>query len=502
MAYTKIPKRDMFAHSWSVRARRTRARRVWRVCVSTTLVMATLALVAYEWYNNIGSIHGDASDSNTVSLAHSRMLKSSGGGCALTHSSWMRKGGWTVYVVGILYMFLGIAIVCDDYFVASLEKICDKLNLSEDVAGATFMAAGSSAPELFSSGMSLISPDATNEIGISAIVGSAVFNILFIIGATVLCAGQTLQLDWRPVTRDCGFYALAILTILLIFYDGVVRWYEGLISVLLYFSYVLFMCYNAKILNWMGDPPLPPSNELDKTIEVIEAPCVDVVPTLRRADTRRQSRRPVREEVEEKDGFDWPESSTAVPLHVLSLPWRYAFYYTIPDCSKPPGEKWFKFAFLTSIAWISAISYCMVSWAARVGCIIGIPEVVMGTLVVAAGTSIPDALGSIAVAKAGEGNMAVANAVGSNVFDIWLGLGLPWLIILPTKTGGRITLETKQLLPSVGILFGVLVIYYLSLYFNSWRLTRRTGAVFLLLYLLFAAYCIFFVWLQDIYNLS
>jgi Ca2+/Na+ antiporter len=144
----------------------------------------------------------------------------------------------------------------------------------------------------------------------------------------------------------------------------------------------------------------------------------------------------------------------------------------------------------------------MVSWAARVGCIIGIPEVVMGTLVVAAGTSIPDALGSIAVAKAGEGNMAVANAVGSNVFDIWLGLGLPWLIILPTKTGGRITLETKQLLPSVGILFGVLVIYYLSLYFNSWRLTRRTGAVFLLLYLLFAAYCIFFVWLQDIYNLS
>ncbi len=94
----------------------------------------------------------------------------------------MRRGGWSLYLVGILYVFLGIAIVCDDYFVSSLEKICDKLNLSEDVAGAAFMAAGSSAPELFSSGMSLISPDATNEIGISAIVGSAVFNILFIIG--------------------------------------------------------------------------------------------------------------------------------------------------------------------------------------------------------------------------------------------------------------------------------------------------------------------------------
>lgn len=78
-------------------------------------------------------------------------------------------------------MFLALAIVCDDFFVTSLEKICEvseppgllapilprpasppgdppaslscpqKLDLSEDVAGATFMAAGSSAPELFAS---------------------------------------------------------------------------------------------------------------------------------------------------------------------------------------------------------------------------------------------------------------------------------------------------------------------------------------------------------------
>ena len=76
-------------------------------------------------------------------------------------------------------MFLALAITCDEYFVPSLEKICEvdlvfdpwesqpdsfptcaainfgfsmqKLDLSEDVAGATFMAAGSSAPELFAS---------------------------------------------------------------------------------------------------------------------------------------------------------------------------------------------------------------------------------------------------------------------------------------------------------------------------------------------------------------
>lgn len=49
------------------------------------------------------------------------------------------------------YMFWAIAIVCDDYFVPCLEIICEKMDLQSDVAGATFMALGSSAPELFAS---------------------------------------------------------------------------------------------------------------------------------------------------------------------------------------------------------------------------------------------------------------------------------------------------------------------------------------------------------------
>ena len=44
-----------------------------------------------------------------------------------------------------------MAIICDEYFIGSLEVICEKLKLSNDVSGATFMAAGGSAPELFTS---------------------------------------------------------------------------------------------------------------------------------------------------------------------------------------------------------------------------------------------------------------------------------------------------------------------------------------------------------------
>lgn len=62
------------------------------------------------------------------------------------------------------------------------------------------------------------------------------------------------------------------------------------------------------------------------------------------------------------------------------------------------------------------------------GSTLGIPDTVMGLTFVAAGVSVPDALSSLAVIKEGLGDMAVSNAVGSNVFDILVCLGLPWFI--------------------------------------------------------------------------
>ena len=63
-----------------------------------------------------------------------------------------RQDGWVVvYIIGLVYMFVALAIVCDEFFVPALDVIIDVIGCSEDVAGATFMAAGGSAPELFTS---------------------------------------------------------------------------------------------------------------------------------------------------------------------------------------------------------------------------------------------------------------------------------------------------------------------------------------------------------------
>ena len=101
-------------------------------------------------------------------------------------------------------MFAGLAIVCDDYFEPSLELISERLGLSDDVAGATFMAAGSSAPELFTSLSDAFFTQ--NNIGLGTIVGSAMFNILLIVALSAAVVEDRVKVDWRPVVRDVGFY--------------------------------------------------------------------------------------------------------------------------------------------------------------------------------------------------------------------------------------------------------------------------------------------------------
>ena len=51
-------------------------------------------------------------------------------------------GGIALYVLGLLYLFLAIAIVCDEFFVPALDVLVEVWQIEEDVAGATFMAAG------------------------------------------------------------------------------------------------------------------------------------------------------------------------------------------------------------------------------------------------------------------------------------------------------------------------------------------------------------------------
>ncbi|XP_014204679.1 sodium/potassium/calcium exchanger Nckx30C-like [Copidosoma floridanum] len=156
-----------------------------------------------------------------------------------------RHGAVMLHVLGVIYMFVALAIVCDEFFVPSLDVIIEKLEIADDVAGATFMAAGGSAPELFTSIIGVFV--SFDDVGIGTIVGSAVFNILFVIGMCAIFSKTVLSLTWWPLFRDCTFYSMSLLTLIYFFKDNYIYWYEALILFGFYLAYVSFMKWNQRM---------------------------------------------------------------------------------------------------------------------------------------------------------------------------------------------------------------------------------------------------------------
>merc|ERR1719203_2610774 len=81
---------------------------------------------------------------------------------------------------------------------------------------------------------------------------------------------------------------------------------------------------------------------------------------------------------------------------------------------------------LASTVWLGSLVLFMITWATKAGSLVGITPAVMGLTFCAAGTSVPDCMVSIIVAKQGRGNMAISNVFGSNVFDILIAMAVPW----------------------------------------------------------------------------
>merc|ERR1711998_432598 len=119
-----------------------------------------------------------------------------------------------------------------------------------------------------------------------------------------------------------------------------------------------------------------------------------------------------------KEMGDPDKPAGAKAMFVITLPISLAFATTIPDC-RPPGQEWKCWAcFTMSIVWIAIFSIPMVDAVAALGALWGIPVVILGLTFLAAGTSVPDLLSSIIVAKQGNGDMAVSSSIGSNIFDV------------------------------------------------------------------------------------
>ena len=188
---------------------------------------------------------------------------------------WVEDGGWAFYLMVLCGMFWGLAVTVEDFFIPALNIMCEKFNIPDDVAGATFMAAGASSPEMFSNFIALFITH--SSLGVGTIIGSEIFNHLMICAGSVAYAkAGYIQLDPRLVLREACFYLAALgLLILALLKDSTndsycksivvtgigyddeatcyadkfcIFWYDGLFLLLGYFVYVFVCAYYQKLM--------------------------------------------------------------------------------------------------------------------------------------------------------------------------------------------------------------------------------------------------------------
>uniref|UniRef100_A0A803Y9D5 Solute carrier family 24 member 4 n=1 Tax=Meleagris gallopavo TaxID=9103 RepID=A0A803Y9D5_MELGA len=445
-----------------------------------------------------------------------------------------QQGGVLLHIIAALYMFYALAIVCDDFFVPSLEKICERLHLSEDVAGATFMAAGSSTPELFASVIGVFITH--GDVGVGTIVGSAVFNILCIVGVCGLFAGQVSKM-LLLVEFNCSYLiGLNVADLFCTFRynvrmqnfftlksknvgngDTVDNEMEDVKGVQQYGKNSVVMV--DEII--CSSPPkyrfpeaglrIMITNKFGPRTRMRMASRIIINERQRLIQSANGSSKPLQngrhqniengnipvvnqEEENEQDNlspFSLPEGKMNKIKWILTWPLIFVLFCTIPNCNKPRWESWFMFTFILSTLWIALFSYFMVWMVTVIGYTLGIPDVIMGITFLAAGTSVPDCMASLIVARQGLGDMAVSNTIGSNVFDILVGLGVPWgLQTMAIDYGSTVKINSKGLVYSVALLLGSVALTVFGIHVNKWKLDKKLGIYVLFLYAVFLCFSI------------
>ncbi|CAH0724214.1 unnamed protein product, partial [Brenthis ino] len=184
--------------------------------------------------------------------------------------------------------------------------------------------------------------------------------------------------------------------------------------------------------------------------------------------------------------MSWPSGFRKRITYLLVAPIIFPLWMTLPDTRTPRGKKLFPVTFIGSIVWIAFFSYLMVWWANLVGAAAYVPPEVMGLTLLAAGTSVPDLITSVIVARKGFGDMAVSSSVGSNIFDVTVGLPLPWLLY-GIIYGEPVRVNSKGMVCSIVLLFAMLVFVIISIACFRWKMNRGLGFTMFLLYFVFVA---------------
>ena len=178
----------------------------------------------------------------------------------------------------------------------------------------------------------------------------------------------------------------------------------------------------------------------------------------------------------EGDDVDDVDGSEAC-IHFISMGWKLLF-----ACVPPPKMCGGWAAFFGSLCFIALITLVVQEFANLLGCVLGIPNSVTAITLVALGTSLPDTFASVTAARGSKyADSAVGNITGSNSVNVFLGLGLPWVLACWWRLESR---GTHYAVPSGSLKYSVMLFLCTSIVCFIVLILRRIVSNFPLLILI------------------
>lgn len=320
-----------------------------------------------------------------------------------------------ILVIVFLVIGFGFLMKGADFFVEGSSSIAKRLKVPPIIIGLTIVAMGTSLPETaVSVTASLVN---NNELAISNVVGSNIFNLMMVVGVCSILTPILVQKE--TVTRDIPFSvacALALVGLGILAVgdrSGMTLGHlDGIIFLVLFAGYILVMIRSVMKARAEG-----------KDIEI--------------------------EGVEEEIGIlSWPKSIIFI------------------------------------VGGAAAIAFggdLTVDAASRIAIDLGMSQTLVGLTIVSIGTSLPELVTSVVAARKNEVDMAVGNAVGSNIFNILMVLGIASAI-------NPVALIRENIIDiAILIAFSLIVWIYAA---TKRRISRKEGISMVCMYLIYAGYII------------
>jgi cation:H+ antiporter len=310
-------------------------------------------------------------------------------------------------IIGLVFLIVGA-----EALVRGASRIAASVGISSLVIGLTVVAFGTSSPELAVSIMASTSDQ--SDIAMGNVLGSNIFNILFILGLSAIITPMIVHLQ---IIRIDVPILIALSAMVWIFgLDGNINRWEALILALLGVGYIFLAFHLSK-------------KEKNKSAQA-----------------------------------EYNEAFGEVPPK--NKHWQSVLYIILGLVLLIFGSR-----FLVNSAVVIAKS-------------LGVSDLVIGLTIIAAGTSLPEVATSIIAALRGERDIAVGNAIGSNLFNIFFILGIAGMI-----SGDGINVADSALRFDIPVMVFTAVAC-LPLFFTGKKLDRWEGMVFFLYYIAYTIYLV------------